>query len=87
MYNNEKTQNKKKLCSFADIFGTSQDGNAGVSCHICWKVFQGKRSLSAHIRDIHADTDQKFNCHLCNRLFKSINTLRNHKSLYHKGEK
>jgi len=57
-----------------------------LTCPVCWKVFKEQSCLKVHMRDIHEKPNVKQVCHFCNKEFKSINTLRNHKSLYHKGE-
>ena len=57
-----------------------------LTCPLCWKVFKEHSCLKVHMRDIHEKPNVKQVCNFCNKEFKSINTLRNHKSLYHKGE-
>jgi len=57
-----------------------------LTCQLCWKVFKEHSCLKVHMRDIHEKPNVKQVCNFCKKEFKSINTLRNHKSLYHKGE-
>ncbi len=65
--------------------GSSANHPSPFQCHLCWKTFKEKTCLKVHIRDIHEEANIRYFCPICNKEFKSINTLRNHKSLYHKG--
>jgi len=67
-------------------FGLGDLGVSSLTCHLCWKVFKEHSCLKVHMRDIHEKPNVKQICNFCMKEFKSINTLRNHKSLYHKGE-
>ncbi|XP_023321930.1 protein tramtrack, beta isoform isoform X6 [Eurytemora carolleeae] len=77
-----------------------EDGNYGVDpvdqgqagkgygfgefkCSYCYKLFSREVELADHLV-LHYS---KMSCGICGKQFKNINTLRNHRSLYHKGEK
>jgi len=76
---------KIEVFSLVDYGGGDLDVSS-LTCHLCWKVFKEHSCLKVHMRDIHEKPNVKQVCNFCNKEFKSINTLRNHKSLYHKGE-
>lgn len=66
------------------------------SCQYCKSCFYDEQTLDQHITTAHhfdkvrnhqTTTSSYLECNFCGKLFKNLNTLRNHKSLYHKGEK
>ena len=56
-------------------------------CGYCFKVFRDHRGLRVHVRDLHEAVNVQHECSICHKMFRSINTLHNHRSLYHKGQK
>ena len=74
-----KNKNTQKKLIFILILDVSE-----LTCRICWTVSKSKECLKIHYRDIHSERSRPFICEFCNKPFKSINTLRNHKSLYHR---
>ena len=58
----------------------------GFGCYICGASFRNNASLKVHVRDIHEETNC-YVCKFCDKVFKSKNTLANHRSLYHKGQR
>ena len=65
----------------------NQSQGKDFDCHYCGKIFKEANYLKVHIRDIHENFTQH-KCPFCeDKFFKNKNTLANHKSMYHKGQK
>ena len=79
------------------------EGEGYWCCTHCRASFQEQFELTRHVYTVHrsivdrnsdpsntvlvAPPSQRLDCAICGKLFKNINTLRNHRSLYHKGGK
>ncbi|KAK7868312.1 hypothetical protein R5R35_013896 [Gryllus longicercus] len=70
------------------------DGTAGTSspgfvagkfqCEQCGKILLSPQSLRRHIENVHMHPSEAPTCNICNKVYSTQNSLRNHRSIYHR---
>lgn len=70
--------------------GTRRFGNAATShhrCDLCGKMLSTKLTLKRHKEQQHLQPLNNAVCHLCQKVFRTLNSLNNHRSIYHRRQK
>ena len=62
-----------------------EDG-AGYLCLVCHKIVVQKGNLKKHVESMHMGNEPR-ECSICGKSFKNLNSLQNHMSLTHRGDK
>lgn len=56
-------------------------------CDVCGKMLSTKLTLKRHKEQQHLQPLNNAVCNLCNKVFRTLNSLNNHKSIYHRRQK
>ncbi|XP_039753213.1 broad-complex core protein-like [Pararge aegeria] len=68
---------------------TSQVGplGAGHRCEVCGKLLSTRLTLKRHTEQQHLQPLHSARCGLCHKVFRTLNSLNNHKSIYHRRQR
>lgn len=56
-------------------------------CDVCGKLLSTKLTLKRHKEQQHLQPLNNAVCNLCHKIFRTLNSLNNHKSIYHRRQK
>ncbi|KYM78094.1 Broad-complex core protein isoform 6 [Atta colombica] len=57
------------------------------TCDVCGKTLSTKLTLKRHKEQQHFQPLNSAVCALCHKVFRTLNSLNNHKSIYHRRQK
>ncbi|XP_047110393.1 broad-complex core protein isoforms 1/2/3/4/5 isoform X2 [Schistocerca piceifrons] len=70
--------------------GTSSQGVVAgeeYRCEPCGKTLTSLQRLRRHVQNVHTHPTKVPVCNICNKVYSTLNSLRNHKSIYHRVRK
>ncbi|KAJ8923123.1 hypothetical protein NQ315_001676 [Exocentrus adspersus] len=56
-------------------------------CDVCGKLLSTKLTLKRHKEQQHLQPLNNAVCNLCQKVFRTLNSLNNHRSIYHRRQK
>lgn len=69
------------------LSSNDQPSSACHRCDVCGKMLSTKLTLKRHKEQQHLQPLNNAICGLCNKVFRTLNSLNNHKSIYHRRQK
>ncbi|CAK1580663.1 unnamed protein product [Parnassius mnemosyne] len=60
---------------------------AGHRCEVCGKLLSTRLTLKRHTEQQHLQPLHSARCGLCHKVFRTLNSLNNHKSIYHRRQR
>lgn len=60
---------------------------AGHRCEVCGKLLSTRLTLKRHTEQQHLQPLHSARCTLCHKVFRTLNSLNNHKSIYHRRQR